>query len=57
MVSEVACLKTWVDGEGFHARHWNMLSWFGFCIEVLRCFLFGCGVRVVTGGFMLWLGR
>jgi len=47
---------TWAIGEGFHARHWNMLSWLGLCIKVLRGFLIACGVRVVTGGFMLWLG-
>ena len=57
MVSEVVLLRTWAVGEGFHALHWNMLSWFGFCTRVLRGFLFGLVVRVVAGGFMLWLGR
>ena len=29
-------------GDGFHALHWNMFSWFGCCINGLRGFLFGC---------------
>ena len=56
VVSEVVCLRTWVVGEGIHAMHWNMLSWFGFCTKVLRGFISGRVVRVVIGGFMLWLG-
>ena len=50
-------MRTWAVGEGFHALHWNMLSCFVFCTRVLRGFLFGWVVRVVAGGFMLWLGR
>ncbi len=50
-------MGTWADGEGFHALHWNMLSWFGFCTRVLRGFLFGWVEGVVAGGFMSWLGR
>ena len=36
---EFVLLRTWADGEGFHALHWDMLSWFGFCTRVLRGFL------------------
>ena len=43
-------------GEGFHALHWNMFSWFGGCIDGLRSFLFGCVGRVV-GGWILCFGR
>jgi len=50
-------LRTWAVGVGFHALHWNILSWFGFCTDVLRGFLFGRAVRFVAGGFMLWLER
>ncbi len=50
-------MRTWADGEGFHALHWNMLSWFGFCIRVLRLFLFGWVVVFVAEGCMSWLGR
>ena len=50
-------MRTWAVGVGFHALHWNMLSWFDFCTDVLRGFLFRWAVRVVAGGFMLWLGR
>ena len=57
VVSEVVWLKTWAVGEGFHALHWNMLSWFVFCSRVLRGFLFGRVVRVVFGGIMLWMER
>ena len=57
MVLEFVLLRTWADGEGFHALHWNMLSWFGFCTKVLRGFLFGWVERVVAVCFMLWLGR
>jgi len=52
MVLEIVLLRTWADGEGFHALHWNMLSWFGFYTRVLRGFLFGWVERVVAGGFM-----
>ena len=45
-----------VERGGFHALHWNILSWFEFFNRVLRGFLFGRGERVVVGGFMLWLG-
>ena len=38
---EVECLRVWSVGEGFHALHWNILSWFGFCTRVWRGFLFG----------------
>jgi len=38
---EAECLRVWSVGEGFHALHWNMLSWFGFCTRVLLGFLFG----------------
>ena len=50
-------MRTWAGCEGFHALHWNMLSWLGFCIRVLRGFLFGWVERVVAGRFMPWLGR
>ena len=49
-------MRTWAGGEGFHALHWNMLSWFGFCTRVLRGFLFVWVERVVAGGFMPWQG-
>jgi len=51
VVSEVAWLRMWSVGVGFHARHWNMLSWFGLYTRVLRGFLFGWVERVVVGGF------
>ena len=57
VMSEVVWLRTWADGEGFHALHWNMFRWLGFCTRVLRDFLFGWVERVVAGGFVLWLGR
>ena len=57
VVSEAAWLRTWSVGEGFHALHWNMLSWFVFCPTVLRGFLFGREVRVVSGGVILWMKR
>ena len=57
MVLGVVGLRTWAAGDGFHALHWNMLSLFGFCTKMLRGFFFGCVVRVVAGGCMLWLGR
>ena len=41
VVLEFVLLRVWADGEGFHALHWNMLSWFGFCTRVLQGFLFG----------------
>ena len=44
-------------GDGFHALHWNMFSWFGGCINVLRGFLFGWGRRDVVGGWILCLER
>ena len=44
-------------GDGFHALHWNMLSWVGCCIGVFRGFHFGWVVRDVVGGLILWLGR
>jgi hypothetical protein len=46
-----------IAGDGFHALHWNMLSWFGGCINVLRGFLFGWGERDVVGGWILCPGR
>ena len=57
VASEVVWLRTWVVCEGFHALHWNMLSWFVFFSTVLRGFLFGRVVRVVSGGVMLWMNR
>ena len=54
---EVVLLRTWADGEGCHALHWNMLSWFGFCTMVFRGLVFGWVERVLAGGFMPWLGR
>ena len=48
---------TWAVGDGFQDLHWNMLSWFGCCTKVLRCFLLRCVVRVVVRGCMLCLGR
>ena len=39
-----------IAGDGFHALHWNMFSWLGDCINVLRGFLFGWGGRDVVGG-------
>ena len=50
-------MGTWAVGEGFHALHWNMLSWFGFCTTVLRGFLFGRVVRVVSESLMFCMGR
>ena len=46
-----------VVGDGFHALHWNMFSWFGCCINVFRGFLFAWVVRDVVGGWILCLGR
>ena len=57
MVLEAAWLRTWADGEGFHALHWNMLSWSVICNVVFRGFLLGWVERVAAGDFMLWLGR
>ncbi len=57
VVSEAVWLRTLSVGVGFHAWHWNMLSWFGSCTRVLRGFLFGWRERVVAEGFMSWLGR
>ena len=57
MVVEVVLWRTCSEGEGFHALHWNMLSWLGVCIVVLRVFLFGCADRVVVWGFTTGLGR
>ena len=37
----VVVLRTYVVGDGFHALHWNMLSWFGCCTNVFLGFLFG----------------
>ena len=55
VVSETVWLRTWSVGEGFHALYWNMLSWFVFCSTVLRGFLSGREVRVVSGGVILWM--
>jgi len=49
VVIEVVWSRACAYGEGFRALHWNMLSWLGVCIMVLRGFLFGW-----AGG--LWLG-
>ena len=57
VVSEVVWLRMWSVGEGFHVRHWNMMSWFGLCTRVLRGFLFWWVERVVAGGFISLLGR
>ncbi len=55
-VLEVVWSRAGAEGEEFHALHWNMLSWFEFFTRVLRGILFGCGERIVVGGFMSWLG-
>ena len=49
----VVGLRTWAVGDGFHALHWNMLSWFGCFAKVLRGFLLGWVVWAVVGGCML----
>ena len=46
-----------IAGDGFHALHWNMFSWFGCRSNVLRGFLFGWVERDVVGGWILCLGR
>ncbi len=51
-VARRACMV----GEGFHALHWNMLSWFSCCINGLRGFIFGC-VRRDVGGWILCFER
>ena len=48
-----ACLV----GDGFHALHWNMFSWFGCRSNVLRGFLFRWVGRDVVGGWILSIGR
>ena len=53
VVLVVVGLRTSAIGDGFHALHWNMLSWSGCCTKVLRCFLLGWVIRVVVGGCML----
>ena len=57
MVLVVVGLRTWAVGDGFQTLHWNVLSWFGCCSEVLRVFRLRWVVRVVVGGCMLGLGR
>ena len=42
--------------EGFHALHWNMLSWFGEGIMVLRVFLILSVVRATEWVFSSILG-
>ena len=37
-------------GDGFHALHWNMFSWFGCRSHVLRGFLVRWVGRDVVGG-------
>ena len=46
-----------VVGEGFHALHWKMFSWFGCRIDGLRGLIFGWVERVVVGGWIVCLGR
>ena len=53
MVLMVVGLITWAVGDGIHALHWNMLSWFGWCTKFLRGFLLGWVVRAAVGGCML----
>ena len=53
VVSAVVWLRTWSVGEGFHALHSNMLSWYVFCSTVLRGFLFGREGRVLARGVIL----
>ena len=57
VVIEVVWSRACTDGEGFHALHWNMLSWLGACIMVLRGLFFGWAERVVAWGFTSWLGQ
>ena len=56
VVLVVVWLRTWADGVGFHALHWNMLSWFEVRATVLRGILFGWVGRVVVRGVTPWLG-
>ncbi len=46
-----------VVGDGFHALHWKMFSWFGCRIDGLRGLIFGWVERVVVGGWIVCLGR
>ena len=39
-VFEAVWSRAGAEGGGFHALHWNMLSWFEFFTRVLRGFLF-----------------
>jgi hypothetical protein len=48
-------LRLCVLGEGFHALHWKMLSWFVFdcCVRALRFFRCEWIVCAGRGGFMV----
>ena len=50
-------LRAFMVGDGFHALHWNMFSWFGCFVWVLRGFFFGWVERDVGGGWGLCPGR
>ena len=45
---EIVCRNAGSDWGGFHALHWNMLSWPGVCRLVLRGFLVGSSRGVVV---------
>ena len=40
-VLKVVSSRAGAEGGGFHALHWNMLSWLEFFTRLLRGFLFG----------------
>jgi len=59
MAVSIVGLRPFVVGDGFHALHWNMLSWLevGRCTWVLRGLRRQWVVRDVSGGCMLVLLR
>ena len=43
-------LRACAVGDGFHALHWNMLSWLGFGHSACLCLAVVCLIRDVIGG-------